>query len=238
MKRISYSKINSFITCPLKYQFQYVEKLSGDPASSSSAQLGKYIHEVLEHWREGLDIVEVSKLFESKYVIADEEKEVIPRLLENAKDLYVPYQGRMFESEFKLEHTLMINAEEVVINGIIDKMYTLPENKYAVIDFKTGRTKSDNSLQMKFYVYLLWKEKGFLPEDISCKVYYLRTKQTVTYEFDQATINEFENWLLTMNELIDQVSKYKHNFSSACNYCQFRNTNCVPYKIKKDKYGS
>ena len=236
MKTVSYSKINSFITCPLKYQFQYVEKLSGDPASSSSAQLGKYIHEVLEHWREGLDIFEVSKLFESKYVIADEEKQVVPRLLESAKELYIPYQGKMFESEFRLEHKLINNNEEIIINGIVDKLYHLSEDKYAVIDFKTGRSKSDNSLQMKFYVYLLWKEKGYHPKDVVCKVYYLRTKQTVTYEFDEATINEFENWILTMNELIDHVGKYKHNFSSACNFCQFRNTNCVPNKIKKEKY--
>jgi len=234
MKYVSYSKITSFISCPLKYNFQYVEKLEGDPASSSSAQLGKYIHEVLEHYREGLDINEVAKLFENKYTIADEEKAVIPRLLENARDHYQPYAGKQFESELRLEHKI---NEDYTINGIIDKLYHLDDGAFAVIDFKTGRTKTDNSLQMKFYIYLLWKNRGVHPSKATCKIYYLRTKQTVTYEFDEATITEFEGWLSTMCELTEKVEKFNHNFSSACNYCAYKNTNCQPYKIKKEKYG-
>ena len=234
MKYVSYSKITSFISCPLKYNFQYIEKLEGDPASSSSAQLGKYIHEVLEHYREGLDINEVAKLFENKYTIADEEKAVIPRLLENARDHYAPYAGKHFESELKLEHKV---SEDYTINGIIDKLYHIVDDgKFAIVDFKTGRTKTDNSLQMKFYIYLLWKSREVHPSKITCKVYYLRTKQTVTYEYDEDTMREFEGWLMTMCELVEKVEKFNHNFSSACSYCQYRNTNCVPYKIRKEKY--
>jgi RecB family exonuclease len=238
MRHISYSKINSFITCPLKYNFQYIEKADSDPVSSSSQQLGKYIHEVLEHWREGLDIFELGKLFEAKWIIADEELKVVPRLLENAKQMYQPYFGMPFESEFELEHKLLIpNAEEVLINGIVDKLYKLPDNKYAIIDFKTGRGRIDTSLQMKFYVYLLWKSRGYKPEDIVCQTFWLRTQQTVTHQFDTGTIQEFENWLFTMNEIVDNMAKYKHQFSSACSYCNFKNTACIPYKIRKEKYG-
>ena len=233
MKYISYSKISSFITCPLKYNLQYVEKIEGDPASSSSAQLGKYIHEVLEHYREGLDINEVAKLFENKYTIADEEKAVIPRLLETGSEHYKIYAGRNFESELKIEHKA---NEDYTINGIIDKLYHLDDNKFAIIDFKTGRSKSDNSLQMKFYIYLLWKNRGIPPSNVTCKVYYLRTKQTVTYEFDLDTMKEFEGWLMTMCELTEKVEKFNHNFSSACNYCAYRNNSCVPYKLRKEKY--
>lgn len=236
MKRISYSKINTFITCPLRYQFQYIEKLER-PDSSSTQQLGKYIHEVLEHWREGLDLTEVGTLFEDKYLLADEEKSVVPMLLANAKAMYEPYRGMPAESELRLEYATTNQGEEIVINGIIDKVYHASEDKFIIVDYKTGRSRMDNSLQMKFYFYLLNKARGYKPEDITAKIFYLRLNQTVTYNFDTATLREFETWLWTVLEFIDKTEKFVHDFSKACSFCQYRKEDCVPYKIKKEKYG-
>ena len=234
--RISYSKVNTFITCPLKYQFQYIDKLERkDPTSSQL--LGSYIHEVLEHWREGLDILEVSKLFESKYPLADEEKSVIPSLLDCAKKFYEPYAGLVAESELKLEYPLTDSTgKDIVIDGIIDKLYHSNDNKFVIVDFKTGRFKADNQLQMKFYFYLLSRKRKYLAENMLGKVFYLRLEQQITHNIDEGDLNEFENWLLTINEMVERTTKFTHSFSSMCRFCQYRNTDCQPYKIKKEKY--
>jgi CRISPR/Cas system-associated exonuclease Cas4 (RecB family) len=237
MNRISFSKISTFISCPLKYKFQYVEQIPKDDTTSSQ-QLGKYIHEVLEHWREGLDITEVGVLFENKYLLADEEKLAVPKLLANAKEMYEPYRGLNCESEFRLEYKLCDNGQEIMVDGVVDKLYHMPDNKFIIVDYKTGKSRSDNSLQMKFYFYLLNKLRGYKVEDIASKIFYLRMKYQATYTFDEAEINEFETWLKTMIELIDKTGKFTHDFSRGCNYCPYRKEECLPYKIKQEKYGA
>ena len=235
---ISHSKISSFISCPLKYQMQYIEHMPGEEFSSSSAELGKYIHEVLENYREGLDINEIAKLYESKYTIADSEKEVIPSLLEMAEKFYDPYRGLPFESEqkffYEIPHT---GGEPVTVNGIIDKLYFFLNGEIHIIDWKTGKVKSDNRLQMKFYAYLLNKCRNIDPKLIKCKVFYLRLRQPVSYEFDIDELNEFETWIQTMVEMITNTKKFKHNFSGLCKWCQYKNTDCVPNKTRMELYG-
>jgi CRISPR/Cas system-associated exonuclease Cas4 (RecB family) len=199
--------------------------------------LGSYIHEVLEHWREGLDIIEVSKLFESKYPLADEEKGAVSGLLDCAKKFYEPYVGLMAESELKLEHPLLDSTgKQIVIDGIIDKLYHLVDGKFVLVDFKTGRSKQDNQLQMKFYFYLLSRIRKVPAADMLGKVFYLRMEQQQTYNVDEGDLNEFENWLLTINEMVERTDKFTHSFSSLCRFCQYRNGDCQPYQIKRDKY--
>ena len=135
---ISYSKLNTFLSCLLKYQKQYVEQLAGEKTSSSSQQLGKYIHKVLEDYREGIDIHELSKLYETKYVIAEQEKQVVGPLLETAKMFYEPYAGLPYESELKLEYYIKDphgSMEDIRLVGVIDKIYFDPNGKIYIIAY-------------------------------------------------------------------------------------------------------
>lgn len=227
------------MSCLLKYDRLYNKKEIGEQTSSSSQQLGKYIHKILEDYREGLDINELAKLYESKYVIAEEEKKVIAPMLETAMQFYEPYAGLPYESELNLKHVIVDENggfEDIQLKGVVDKLYYRPDGTAAIIDFKTGKVKADNSLQLKFYTYLINKNKGIDPSKVESKIFYLRLKQTVPYTFTAEDIKEFENFITLMAEQIQHTGKFKHNFGYWCSFCEFRNT-CEPFKARKELFG-
>lgn len=236
MVSISFSKLSSFLTCQLKYNYSYVKQLEVEKTVSSSAQLGKYIHKVLEEYREGLDINELAQVHRPNYIIAEQENKVIPSMLDTALEFYKPYAGLLYESEQNLNYVIKDqhgDREDIKLVGIIDKLYFHPDGKVSVIDFKTGKVKSDNSLQMKFYVYLLNKLKGIDPKNAECKIFYLRLKQSVPYQFDEQDINEFENFITSMMEVMQNTTVFKHSFGYWCSFCDFRNA-CAPFQAKKE----
>jgi len=239
--KLSYSKLSSYLQCQQKYKFQYIDQLPGEKVSSSSAELGKYIHKILENYREGLDIMELANVFKKEYVIAEQEEKSIPLMLENAKAMYTPYIGLPYNAEMYLSHELKDpngGIEPITIHGIIDKVYLNPGTNVEVIDYKTSKSKSDNSLQMRFYTYLLNRTKGIACSQINCKVMYLRLNQTVPYVFEEHDLTEFENWIWQITEAIGRTEKFNHHFSFVCKFCQFRNTDCQQWKMRNSMVGN
>ena len=238
--KLSYSKLSSFLNCQQKFKFQYIDRLKGEQQASSSAELGKYIHKVLETWREGLDIKEIAEIHRKNYTIAEQEYKSIPLMLENAESLYQPYVGLPFNSEWVLNYELKDQhgeIEPIEINGIIDKVYIKLDGSLEVVDYKTGRSKSDNSLQMRFYTYLINKGQGIPCDKINCKVFYLRLRQSVPYSFTEEDMVEFENWIWQITEAINRTERFNHHFSFLCKFCQYRNTDCQQYKMKQQMVG-
>lgn len=233
---LSYSKLSSYMTCMLKYENQYVKGIKVEKAVSSSQELGKFIHKVLEDYREGLDIFELAAVHEKSYLITEEQKKIVPTMLESAIEFYKPYAGLPFKSEQGYNYIIKDEfggTEDIKINGIIDKIYYLPDNSLNVIDFKTSKVKSDNSLQLKFYAYLLNKNLGIDPSLIECKIFYIRFDQHVLYKFDMGQLIEFEGFIKAMVESMGRTERFAHNIGYWCKYCDFRN-NCEPYKADSE----
>jgi len=233
---LSSTKLDTYNTCAYKYKLQYVLKKKGIEEKNTSFEVGNLIHKVMESYREGLDITEIYEHHKNNYVLSDFDESIIKEMLVTAVEMYQPYIGLLYDSEKK--YTCALDPQ-LSINGIIDKMYfhnpDFPKDgkyKISVIDFKTGKRKYDNSTQMKFYITLIYKNLGILPEEIECKVFYLRLKEIIPYKFDQADINEFITYLRMVSEVIDKRQSYKYKFGYYCKWCKYKLSDCEFYKNK------
>ncbi len=190
---ISYTQINTYLSCPLKYSFQYIEKIPW-PFKPEGLVFGSAIHQALEHFytgrKEGRDVPESEML--ALYDAAWEKEEADntikfkngnnrDSLLDTAKAMIEtfiktvnPGEVLAIEQPFSVDiiHPETNEKLGVPIEGRIDLIEQTKEG-IAVIDHKTAARKYTddrvaNDLQLTAYSYVMSRQ-GHNPEDITLR---------------------------------------------------------------------
>lgn len=170
--RISYSAIDTYKTCPLKYKFQEIDKIK--VPKSKEAVFGTILHNSIKFLfsRDPLypTLDEVLNFFQNswanykgKIVWADERDEKIYREegIKILKKFYAGHQPWNFnvldlESRFELPLADPKTGNTHILAGIIDRIDKPDDKTYEIIDYKTGRRlptqeKVDRNLQLSIY---------------------------------------------------------------------------------------
>src|SRR5665648_470177 len=151
----SHSRLESFKSCPLKYKFNYIDKIKREE-EGIEAFLGSRFHKVMEKiykdlpfkkysLSELLDFYEVdwNKNYHNKIIIADKErkakdyKEIGKKFIEDYYKRYYPFnQGKVLG----IERLVMINLDdngEYKLRGYIDRIDQTKDGIYEIHDYKT-----------------------------------------------------------------------------------------------------
>jgi len=181
-KRISYSQITTFSTCPLQYRFRYIERIPVKPSKFLS--FGDSLHKAIEKFQ---------KLIMNKKELpyAKTEEEILLEMLEKnwRKDGYeseaeeqrwknkaekalieyfLPWFKAQLDSDYHMlfvEEWFEIDFDSCVLIGKIDRVdYRLENDRlfYRIIDFKTSERiprKSLHSEDTQLYIYTFGTEE-------------------------------------------------------------------------------
>lgn len=235
---LSFTQIDTYQICPLKYKYQYVLKIPTNPAGQAS--LGTSVHNALEQ-------------FYTEYM--NDRKVNIERLLKLFEECWIPIgytskndennsksDGRkMLQNYFKTFHTKSLkildlekpfkikigSGEDVFINGKIDRLDSTSKNSIEIIDYKTGKLQEEkklkNSLQLSIYL-LAATDKGLYNKklsDVSLTFYYLQENQKITVDQTEETLQKAKENILEAVENI-KSENFKPKKGPACNFCQFK----------------
>lgn len=217
IEKFSYSQIDTFLTCPLKYKYQFV--LDIPISKDASLIFGEVIHKTLQ-------------VFYLKF--NENRKLSLNSLLNTYKKFWIPLgytsffhqeksykEGiRILKNYYKKFHNKNLKIIEVEkkfrfkINNIsvVGKIDRIDKhNKIEIIDYKTGRKPNDkylkNNLQLSIYLlavfndYLL-KNKF---EDVNLIYYFLQDSKKVTFNKKTADIPKIKI------KIIDTVNNIKKN---------------------------
>jgi putative RecB family exonuclease len=210
---VSYSQINTYLLCPLKYRFAYVE--GREPERVSAAlPFGASLHRGLAlFYREimtrqekpPLEAVQEAfcALWEAAVnegtILVFKEKESAESLKDmGTKMLSVVHDAvnpniQVLAVEEPIHADLTTESGEVLepkLVGVVDLILREPDGGYTVVDHKTAsrrytEDRIENDLQMASYAYLV--ERGrFLPEGSNVAYRYdvlLKTKQAERVEY-------------------------------------------------------
>lgn len=181
--RLSFTRIETFRTCPLQFRFQYVDRLPQRPAPALS--FGTSIHAVLE-WLHDRKVPVLPSLDETLDVLRDRwdssgyaevGRDEQLAAYEHARRVVAAYHARVardgltppvaVEAWFELPM-----GDDVTVVGAIDRIDADPEGGLHVVDYKTNRRARSRaqvaaSLQLGIYALAVEHLLGRLPRTVA-----------------------------------------------------------------------
>ncbi len=236
-KTFSYTQLDTFNLCPLKYKYQYILKLP--TPYSSIVSFGNSIHKTLQVFYQKFkknpnlnekDLIDIyhknwiplgylSSLQQQKN---KQEGEII------LKKFFKKYHNKNIkildiEKPFKIKI-----STNIYLTGKIDRVDIVNKNEIEIIDYKTGKKpdqkKSINNSQLLLYA-LAANDKNFYnkkPEEINLTFYYLTKKiEKISFKKNLNDILKFKEKIIEQIEKINQ-SDFKPKVGSHCDFCPFR----------------
>lgn len=183
---ISYSQLNTFLQCPLRWKMYYLLG-KGESSDTESTQLGTQVHSFIEEFcakkQQGYEwsVGEATELMEDKLdertitFKEDEDEDIVWQHLGVAKSMVeedkglgallkhcdVLAQELEFKLKFNLPFTVVYKGEEyheVIINGFIDLLLKDKETGgLIVVDHKTSKKKFDKEKLYHDYQFPIYE---------------------------------------------------------------------------------
>jgi DNA helicase-2/ATP-dependent DNA helicase PcrA len=181
-RRLSYSQITTFSTCPLRYKFRYIDNIPVKPSKFLS--FGDSIHKAIEKFQKL--VMKTETILQSKShqeILLDllnqywkyegyesqEEEQKWKRKAEKALlNYFLPWFEAQYNSAYKplfIEEWFEIDFDSCILTGKIDRIdYRIESDKllYRIIDFKTSERipfKNISSEDTQLYLYTFGAEE-------------------------------------------------------------------------------
>ncbi len=245
--RISYSALDTFQTCPLKYKFSEIDKIKAP--KSKEAVFGSTVHSTMKfiHTPGILSptLDQAMEHFQNSWnpAVFDDENEERAAFSQGIKIIQDYYQKNNpanfnivdLESRFQIE--IGKDEDKHIVSGIIDRI-DKTEDGYEIIDYKTtkkmpSQDKVDNDLQLSVYLnaFLSRYPKEIENLDkIKVSLYYLKHGVKLT---SQRTLEDLQRSQQLFLDTIKIIEKGKFNpiISPLCDWCGYQDR-CPMWKHK------
>ena len=242
-RRLSYSSISTYETCPAKFKFQYVDRVptSGSPALTFGDVLHRTLHRFhdrpvpvapsLDELHEMLDL----EWFGDGY--RSEEEEGLYR--DHARQILTDYHkenASSFRIPAALEFRFTIEVEGIPLTGTIDRLDRIPGGGYEIIDYKTNRRLPpkavvDRDLQLSMYYLAAREVWGIDVERLT--LYYLLPGQRMTTFRTPADADELRRRIAIVAERVE-AGKFEPRQNPLCDWCDFQAL-CPLFRHKYEK---
>ena len=229
---ISYSQIDIYRTCPLRYKYQNIIKI---PQQDHHAlTFGNTIHNTLQTFHQfemagqKPDLTTLLHIYEKKFIPIgyESEEHKIKRFEEgknNLKKYWQKYESQFEGKRLTLEKTFRIPLiDNVFLRGKIDRVDQLPTGELEVIDYKTGSLKKqdrvDKDKQLTIYSMAAKQLFGKIPEILS--LYFIDETKKVSSTRSQKQIDKEKGKIMETVEQI-QSGNFEAKPGMMCQYCPY-----------------
>lgn len=238
---LSPSRLNDFKQCPLLFRFRSIDRLPEPP--SSAATRGTLVHSVLDRLfdlpaRERT-VAAAQRLLGPAWEGLREREPSVDGLFADATELgtWLRSAAALLETYFTVEdpsrlepadRELMCEVElesGVMLRGIVDRIDVARDGALRVVDYKTGRSPSEQFaasafFQMRFYALVIWRLRGVVPRRL--QLVYLGDGRILTYDPDEASLLATERTIDAIWSAIEQATvtgSFPPKQSRLCGWC-------------------
>jgi len=248
--RLSVSKTKTFLSCKKKFHYTYIQKL---PRKEWSFHvLGHFCHKTLELFHNAYIKdnsvlpfnVEMGKAFN----IAFQEygAKMTPKMKQECYQLIDQYL-RIVSHDKEIGNTINVLAMEkkfsfpiadnIIINGAIDKIQLDADNILHLADYKTTKDKrflKEDWFQLQTYGFVMLQENPDL-EKVRCSYILMRHNfEHLTKEFSAKELWEVKDKYLEYAKQMEEETEFPANPTVLCQYCDHLDL-CVQGKEIVDK---
>ena len=213
MTNYSPNMLKTFKSCPLKYKFKYIDRISL-PQKASFFEKGKKVHALANYYLKGDDI--------SKFE---------PTLNENEKIAWNHLKSNEFFSYkyVNSEYNLSCKIGDYWIGGRLDAIVKKHKNEsetYYILDYKTGSIPKNPEYDYQTMVYLLCLSSApfITPQDQIKFVYIdLKNNQNCVIDFTQEKKLEYEKAITTICSNIENIQIPEDiEHQKMCDFCEYK----------------
>lgn len=250
---ISYSALNTFQNCPLKYKFQNIERIKTSP--SKEAVFGTILHsalnflhqprplpptleELLEFYNNSWN----SEVYEDK----QEEMAIMQQGIRILEDYYRNNNPKNFkiidlETFFSVPIGKILSEkdnpakEEIILSGKIDRIDQIEGGGLEIIDYKTSKNLPpqevvNNDLQLAIYQMGIQSRWPTLNKPIKLSLYFLKHGIKLSSVRTPEQIKQVKERLLDLVKEI-KTSDFNPTPTPLCGWCGYQQK-CPMFKHK------
>lgn len=250
--RISYSALETFKRCPLKFKFQYIDKIK--TPKSKEAVFGTLLHNALKILHEpGLIIPTEEDILKfiadnwdaSLYTSEQESAMAFSQAIKIMKDYYAknyPADFTVLALETPFEVPVQAGQELHLITGKIDRVDKNPDGALEVIDYKTTKKMPsqeavDKDLQLAVYhlgVANRWPSLTQEGRGLKTSLYFLKHGEKLSTTRTPQDLAATKESIIKDFEVIGRSVKettFPPTPNALCDWCEFQK-NCPYFKHK------
>ena len=244
--RTSYSALNTYKTCPLKFKYQEIDKIR--VPKSVEAVFGSSVHETLKYMFSPSPLYptldEIINFFNERWSLRSEKMELKKEekdfhynngitILRNFYRKNQPWNFNVVDLESRFE--VLVEDEKTKENhtlaGIIDRIDKPSDSMYEIIDYKTAsrmpsQDAIDKDLQMSVYHLGLLKRWPRLSADnIKLSFYFLKHGEKISTGRTNDMMPKTKFTVIsTIREIQERLKKndFSPTPSALCNWCGYR----------------
>lgn len=193
--------LKTFEQCPKKFYLKYVKNISM-PTNDEIFELGKNIHAMASYYlrKENIHKMENS--------LSEREKLIWEYLKE------IKYFG--FET-VNTEYNLMVKIQNTFFGGRLDALVK-ENNKYYILDYKTGSAPKNAKYDYQTIIYLLAVRAFFKTNNVVFVYLDLKNKTETIIELTTDLIKEYESKLLDIVKRIETEEFISKQKECKCEY--------------------
>ena len=240
----SHSRLETYRNCPLKYKFQYLDKIKREE-ESIEAFLGSRFHEAMEviYRKIRFEIISLNDLiafyennwerkFHDKVIITDDSRkaEDYKKLGKQfIKDYYHRYHPFNQTKILGVERIIMVNLDNngrYRLRGFIDRLDRTDKGTYEIHDYKTSRSlpeqrKMDTDRQLALYqiaVQNMWNDVN----EVELVWHYVAFDKEIRSSRSGQELADLKRETVDLIKKIENTREFLPNESVLCGWCYYK----------------
>jgi ATP-dependent DNA helicase UvrD/PcrA len=225
---LSASDIDTYRICPLKYKFARVFRIPQEPTIHQ--RFGIVLHQVLErfHSQGGGSLEDLMELFHaswrrSGFGDSDDELQFRERAVA-ALESYWRHDRESDSEAVWFERSFAFRIGPHLLRGRVDRVDRHPDGTFELIDYKTGRAKTEQELRedVQLSVYQMGARESWGLETSAQSYFYVLTGERVPVEHSE---EELERVRATVSEIAGGILKQRFEPTPSpevCRFCDYR----------------
>jgi DNA helicase-2/ATP-dependent DNA helicase PcrA len=225
---LSASDIETYRLCPLKYKFARVFRIPQEP--SINQRFGIVVHQVLErfHADGGGSLEQLMHLFEaawrrSGFGDSNDDLQFRERAVA-ALHRYWELDREREGEPVSFERSFSFRLGPHLLRGRVDRVDKLPDGRYELIDYKTGKAKTERELRedVQLSLYQMGARESWGLETAAQSYYYVLDNRKVPVAHSEEELDRVRS---TVAEIADGIQS--HSFEpkpsyELCSFCDYR----------------
>ncbi len=239
--KFSHSALNSFKDCPRKYEYNYLLKIPQPP--SGAASFGSSLHNTLnefyklvsqskqatlfEDYKEDLSLERLLTIYEDKWIpVGFDSRDHHDTLKKRGKEILEKFYGHFKDEVTRIEYLekgFKLKMGKYTVTGRIDRADSLSDGTLEVIDYKSGKTKSQKDVDkdQQLMIYALAAKECFGQSASKLTLYFLDDDLKVSTEPDDDKLDKMREGIVETADKINDSSFTPTPSKFVCKWCPY-----------------